>query len=90
VKSQKDKDLAVEAERFWEEITKQKHTYEFERRKKKELEMLPKIELEEFKKHIIFNTDSPIRSSWPNPNATKPTSSAPLSNKLTMPPAKPD
>jgi hypothetical protein len=60
VKSQKDKDLAVEAERFWEEITKQKHTYEFER-KKKELEMLPKIELEEFKKHIIFNTDSSIR-----------------------------
>lgn len=60
MKSQKDKDLAVETERFWAEIAK--HTYEFER-KKKELGMLPKIELEEFKKYIIFNTDSSIRCS---------------------------
>ena len=47
-KRQKDKNLTVEANRFWEEIVK--HCYEFER-KEKEIETIPLITLEEFKKY---------------------------------------
>lgn len=53
VKSQKDKSLDVETERFWAEIAK--HTFEFER-KKKELELLPKIGLAQFKEYPLFLT----------------------------------
>ncbi len=45
-KRQKDKNLPSEAARFWGEIVK--HSYEFER-KEKEIEVIPKITLEEFK-----------------------------------------
>lgn len=45
-KRQKDKNLGSEASRFWGEILK--HSYEFER-KEKEIEVIPKITLQEFK-----------------------------------------
>lgn len=46
VKLQKDKNLGIESDRFWTEIVK--HSYEFTRRKK-ELEEIPKVTLEDFK-----------------------------------------
>lgn len=46
-KIQKDKNLNAESTRFWGEIVK--HSYEFTR-KEKEIELIPNIKLDEFKK----------------------------------------
>lgn len=45
-KKQQDKNLSAECLRFWTEVVK--HTYEFER-KKLEIELIPSIQLAEFK-----------------------------------------